>query len=206
MTSVSATFDYFSLNAAYGISDQLNVGLAYAFTLGLADSDFELAGPLTLWGGYQISHTPKLSLSATAGFTVNLNDTDDMGIAAGLGAKYLLSPKLALFTGAPYGPGPVGNHLQIDLGEDGPITFAVPVGVQFQATPQLNAFVNTELATISISNSDSIFFGADYIPLGVGGLFAVNHNIDVAASFNLFNLKENAFDIYTFTIGARWHN
>jgi hypothetical protein len=206
--SISASADALSVNATYGISDQINAGVVYAIPLGIGDVDFNAAGNLTLWGGYQISHTPKLSISATVLFGVNLDNTDDMGIAAGLGAKYLLAPKIALFTGAPYGPGPVGDHLQIGLGDPAPISFDVPVGVMLQATPQLNAFVSTELAQFAINDDagDSIFFGADYIPLALGGLFAVNPNIDVTATFALGDLKEAGFDLYAFSIGARWHN
>jgi hypothetical protein len=206
MTTVTASIDALGVTAAYGINDKITAGLDYAISLGLGDGDFEAAGPLTLWGGYQISHAPKLSIAATVGYSINLDNTDDMGIAAGLGAKYLITPAFAVFTGGPYGPGLVGDHLQISLAEDGPITFGIPVGAMFQATPQLNVFLSTELADISISNSDTIVFGADYIPLAVGGLFAVNSNIDVAASFGLANLKEDAFDAYAFSIGARWHN
>jgi hypothetical protein len=204
--TVSGTGDAMALSAAYGITDQISAGLVYAIPLGLADNDFNAAGDLTLWGGYQIAHTPKLSISATVGFGIDLDNTDNMGIAAGLGAKYLLSPKLALFTGAPYGPGLVGDHLQISLADMGPITFDIPIGAMFQATPQLNAFLSTGLATIAISNAgDSAFFGADFIPLTLGALFAVNQNIDVTAAFALADLKDAGFDLYAFSIGARWH-
>jgi hypothetical protein len=63
----------------------------------------------------------------------------------------------------------------------------------------------TTLANISISNSDTTIFGADYIPVYLGGLFAVNKNIDVQAEFGLPDMKEAQFDLYTFTLGARYH-
>lgn len=204
--SSSITADAINLSAAYGVSDQINVGLGYAVPLGVAgDNDFAAAGNLTLWGGYQIKHDPKLSISATAEFSVDLDNTDDMGLAAGLGAKYMLAPKVAVFTGMPYGPGPVGDHLKISLADSGPITFEIPVGGMYQATPELNVHAMTTLANISISNSDTTIFGADYIPLYLGGLFAVNKNIDVQAEFGLPDLKEAQFDLYTITLGARYH-
>lgn len=206
MPPASITADAINLSAAYGVSDQINVGLGYAIPLGVAgDNDFNAAGNLTLWGGYQIKHDPKLSISATAEFSVDLDNTDDMGLAAGLGAKYLVAPKFAVFTGMPYGPGPVGDHLKISLADSGPITFEIPVGGMYQATPELNVHLMTTLANISISNSDTTIFGADYIPLYLGGLFAVNKNIDVQAEFGLPDLKEAQFDLYTFTLGARYH-
>jgi hypothetical protein len=206
MTTISATGDALNLNAAYGVSDQINVGLMYFVPLGVAgDNDFNAAGTVDIWGGYQIKHDPKLSVAATADFNVDLDNTDDMGIAAGLGVRYTLAPKMAVFTGAPYGPGPVGQHLKISLADSGPITFEVPVGFMYQASPELNISAMTTLANISISNSDTSIFGADYIPLYIQGLFAVNKNVDVQAQFGLPDLKEAQFDLYTVSIGARYH-
>ena len=223
--------DFISLHGAYGITDQLSAGLDYALSLGLADGDFEAAGPLTLWGGYQIKHDIKMSLAATAAFSVDLDETDNMGIGLGLGFRYAVASKIAVFTGSPYGPGAVGGsgfgggpfsslfggggHLSISLADNGPILFDLPVGAMFQATPQLNIHAMTGLASIALSNSpytddmgeekSAFIFGADYIPLTVGGLFAVNEQIDVTASFALFDLKEVGFDIFTFTAGVRAH-
>ncbi len=205
--SSSITVVYLTLSGSYGITDKISAGALYSLSFGLGDGDFEAVGPLDLWAGFQISHSPKLSVAATADFAINLDNTDDKAIHAGLGVKYLLTPKVALFTGNAYGPGPVGNHLSISLATDGPITFDIPVGGMFQATPQLNIFARTALARIAISNAgDSTFFGKDYIPLGLGGLFNLNKNLDIAAAFDLFDVKEVGFDLYTFTAGVRWYN
>lgn len=203
--SASATLDALAINGTYGITDQISAGAVYAISLGLGDGDFEAAGPLSLWGGYQIMHKSNLSVAATAAYTINLDNTDDMAITAGLGARYLLSPKMALFTGAPFGPGPVGNHLDISLADGGPITFDIPVGFGYQAMPQLYAFATTNVATLGISNADSAFIFADYIPLGIGALYNINKNFDVAGSFDIGDLK-NGFDIFAFTVGVRWYN
>jgi hypothetical protein len=204
---ISLTADQLGVGAAYGVSDNITAGLSYAFTLGLFDSDFEIKGPLTVWGGYQVVHNETLSIAATAAFGVNLANTDQMALAAGLGARYAITPTLGVFTGGPYGPGPVGQHLRVGLGGDAtPVTFDVPVGVMFQATPQLNVNLMTALANIGISDSDTIVFGADYIPLSLGALFSVTSSIDAAAQFSLIDLKEIGFDLWTLTIGARWYN
>ena len=206
MMTESVHADGIALNAAYGVSDQINVGFNYLVGLGaVGDNDFNAAGPLALWGGYQVKHDPKLSLAATADFTVNLDNTDDMAIHAGLGARYMVAPKIGVFTGAPYGPGPVGQHLSISLADSGPITFAIPVGGMFQATPELNLHLMTTLATISISNSSTTIIGADVTPLSLGGLFAVNKNIDVQAEVGVPDLSGDAFDLLIFQLGARYH-
>lgn len=205
MTS-SATSDGMNVSAAYGVSDQINAGLSYGVPLGVAgDNKFTAAGTLDVWGGYQVKHDTKMSLAATADFSVNLDNTDAMAINAGLGFRYMVAPKIGVFTGAPYGPGPVGNHLSISLASNGPITFAIPVGGMFQATPELNVHLMTQLASISISNSSTTIFGADYIPLNLGGLFAVNKNIDVQAEFGLADVENSQFDLFQLTLGARYH-
>lgn len=217
----SATLDFITLQAAYGVTDQISVGLLYALSLGLGDGDFEAVGPLSLWGGYQIKHDAKMSLAATGAFAIDLDNTDTKGIGLGLGFRYSVADKIAVFTGAPYGPGPVGGagfgggplaglfggggHLNISLADMGPITFDLPVGGMFQATPELAVHLMTNLASISISNSDTIIFGADYIPLIVGGLYSANEQIDVLASLNLPDLKEAQFDLFVISVGARIH-
>jgi hypothetical protein len=226
MTSgASFTLDFITLRAAYGVTDQISVGLNYALSLGLGDGDFEAAGPLTLWGGYQIKHDAKLSLAATGAFSIDVDDTDTKAIGLGLGVRYTVAPKIGVFTGAPYGPGAVGGsgfggaagqlfgggHLSIELnGQDlapSPITFGIPVGAMYQATPELNINVSTNLGSIAINEDagDSVFFGADFIPLSIGGLFAVNDMIDATFNLALPDLKEDQFDVFVITVGARAH-
>ena len=60
----------------------------------------------------------------------------------------------------------------------------------YQATPELNVHVMTTLATFKIANSSTGFFGADFVPLALGGLFAVNKNIDVQAEFLMDDLVD----------------
>ena len=214
--TISATADGFGVGAGYGITDKITAGLTYGFTPGIiGDADSELKGDLDIFGEFQIMHDAKLDVTASADFDFDLcAGTDAMGdcvsgkaLHAGLGARYTLAPKMAVFTGAPYGPGAVGQHLSISLESDGPITFAVPLGFMYQATPELNVHLMTELTRIAISNAgDSIFFGADYIPLTLGGLYSVTPNIDITAMFVLPDVKEIGFDLYAFAIGARYYN
>jgi hypothetical protein len=211
------------------VTDQISAGLNYAMTLGLADSDFAADGPLTLWGGYQIKHDAKMSVAVTAAFSIDVGETDNKAIGAGLGFRYTVADKIAVFTGAPYGPGPVGGsgfggplgalfgggHLSVSLADMGPILFDLPVGAMFQATPELNINVSTQLASIALSNSPyfddmgeekaASIFGADLIPLSIGGLFAVNDMIDGVVNFNLPDLKDAGFDFFVVSVGARAH-
>src|SRR5262249_20655545 len=124
-------------------------------------------GPLAIFGMFQIMHSSKMSVAVTADFTADLCGSIDMmgncnttkSIHAGLGAKYQVAPKMAVYTGnAPFGPGPVGQHLAISLESNGPITFSLPVGFAMQVTPQVLGWVQTTLFGAYISNAPS---GAD---------------------------------------------
>lgn len=212
--SASFTADALVLGGGYGITDKITAGAQYVIAPGIiSDGDSEFKGELDIFAQFDIKTDDKLHLTASADFAYDLCGSRDMmgecvgtkAIHAGLGLRYKLTPKMAVFTGAPYGPGPVGQHLSISLEDMGPITFALPVGFMFQATPELNINAQTSLGTIAINDSagDSAFFGADFIPLSVGGLFAINEQIAVEAALNLPDLKEQQFDALIFTVGAR---
>jgi hypothetical protein len=163
----------------------------------------------------------KLSVAASASLLIQLGDTTTEAILAGLGVKYLVAPKIVVFTGGgsfpgttlsfgdAYGPlagSPSGQHLSIGLNDPMPIGFDIPVGAGFQATPELYVGVSTSIGHIGIKDSDSAFFGADFIPLNVGALFNVNNNIDAGAFILLPDLKEIQFDLAFIGIGARYYN
>lgn len=205
--SASATAEFLELGAGYGVSDKLTVGATYAVDIhddgGTFPSDDRWKGPLGLYGAFNVINKDKLSVTAGADFSINLGNTDDKAIHAGLSAKYMLSPKLAVYTGNVLPIGPAGQHLSIGLGTNGPITFAVPVGVAIQATPQVFAFADTTLASFSISNSANEFIFSDFIPLDVGVLFRAAKDLDVGVQFQ-DDLK-NAGDFYQFGLMARYY-
>jgi len=204
MTSVSSTAEFLALGADYGVSDKLDLGFTYALNVHDDAGTFQdfPKGPLDLHGAFNLVHKDKLSVTAGADFDINLDNTDDKSIHAGLSAKYMVAPKIAVYTGNPIPLGPAGQHLSIGLGTNGPITFAVPVGVALQATPQLFAFVDTTLASFSISNSSNAFIFSDFIPVDVGALFRAGKDLDVGVTFQ-DDLK-NAGDFYIFGITARY--
>ena len=191
----------------YGISDKLTIGAEYAITL----SSFEAKGPLTLYGEDGLMHTPKLYVAFSADLVVDFDSVDAMGnsatsetLQAGLGARYLVAPKIAIFTGTPYGPGPVGQHLSIGFQSGAPITLAIPAGVGLQATPQLFAWVSTVLADISISNSSTTIIFKDNIPFEIGALYSATKNIDVGAFLDFPDL-EHAGDFYEVGVMGRYY-
>jgi hypothetical protein len=220
----SATQEGLNLGAGYGITDKITAGLEYAFPVaGDGTDNSKFKGPLTIFGNLLLAHSDKLTVAVNADFNYDVcGSIDQMGecsgtkaIHAGLGLKYRVAPKLAIFTGSPIGPGPVGQHLTISLEDSGPITFDLPVGAGLQATPQIFAFAETNLALFRLANANGadtvspIFSDAEMggigIPLALGGFFGVNKQLHVGAQLSFPDLA-HAGDLWGVTVGARFYN
>lgn len=205
----SATATGLGIVGGYGINDKLSVGGSYSFTL----DEFEIKGPLSIYGAYTLVDNGKLTIGASADVVFNFNGSDGMGgsstdttIHAGLAARYKIAPQLAVFTGSPWTPGPLGQHLSLGLNEGAPKTFSIPVGVGFQATPELFAFANTTLATIMLSDpgmGDRVSFIGDLIPLTIGAFYSVTPNIDAVVAFDMPDVP-SVGDLFAVTVGARY--
>jgi len=205
----------------YGVSDKLTVGAAYAFGL---INDFEIKGPFSLYAAYSLYAKDKLTIGASGNVTFDFNNSADTTLQAGLGVRYQVVPKVAIYTGGtplsasglslagavpnetPTAGGILGQHLSIGLYSKGPITFDLPIGAGFQATPQIFAWVNTSIGHINFSNSANAFIFADYIPLDIGANYRASKNLQVEAYMALPDLKNAQFDLVFFGIGARYYN
>ncbi|MEO6775515.1 MAG: outer membrane beta-barrel protein [Kofleriaceae bacterium] len=210
----SSTSEGLHLGFGYGVDDKLTVGAEYAFAL----HDFEIKGPLTLYGSYSLYHAGKLTIGGSADLLIDFNgagsvnvmtgavsSSTDLALQAGLGVRYMLTDKVAVYTGSPIAPGPLGQHLSIGLNNSGPITFDIPVGVALQATPQVYAYLQTDVARLGISNSSNAFLFADFIPLDLGVYYTASKALDVGAFLNLPDLKNAKFDVLEFGIAARYY-
>jgi hypothetical protein len=223
--SSSATGEALHVGGAFGLVDKVAVGVDYlAPVAGDVFKDMTGKGPLAIFGMYSLKDDAKMHIAVTADFTANLcgvltidatsgsaSCSVTKAIHAGLGARYNVTPKIAVFTGAPIGPGPVGQQLDISLESSGPITFGLPVGVGLQATPQLFAYVQPMLASFYISNApmgaDSArFWFTDKLgaPTTFGAFFAMSSKLQLGAS--LYDDLKHAGDIYSISLGARFYN
>lgn len=220
-TSTSVTSEALDLGVGYGVNDKLTVGAGYAFSI----HDFEIKGPLTLFGAYSLLSSGKLTIGASADLTLNFNSTDAMGkstttetLHAGLGVRYRLAPTVAIYSGGkpnplggvasemPMAGSVLGQHLAIGLNSSAPITFDIPVGLGIQASPQAFLWVNTSVARLGFSNSSNAFLFKDFIPLNVGLNYAVDSHLNLNAFLTLPDLKESKFDLLFAGIGVRYYN
>jgi len=202
-TTASATAEELLVGAGYGVNEKLELGVTYALDVHDDSGTFPNSGkgPLAIYAGYNLM-AGKLSVAAGADFSINLGNTDSKSINAGLAVRYMVAPKIAIVTGNPVPPGPVGQHLSISLASNGPITFALPVGVELQAAPKAFLYLNTEIASFSISNSSNAFLFSDFIPVDLGLLYRAAPGLDVGAHFS-DDLK-NAGDFYVFGVMLRY--
>lgn len=203
------------LGAGYGVTDKITAGLEYSF----AFYDFEIKGPLAVFGEYQLLHKERLSVAASADVTFDFDGTNstggnalDVGVHAGVGARYLVAPKMAVYTGSPYGPGPVGRQFNVPTDGDNAITFDLPLGFAYQALPQLFAYADTRVLQVNIANKGmnddtAVIIGSDTggVPLTLGGLYTLTRVLDITAALVSPDLTDFG-DKWGVSVGARWHN
>jgi hypothetical protein len=230
------------LAGAYGISKDLSVGAEYGFPFAGDGTDKTTGrGPFHLYGLFSLTQDESLTVAVVAAFQANLaggfdamsgDPTTTKAFSAGFDVRYKLTPDLAVFTGSPFGPAVPGTlaglaiaglpargaqqHFSMSLEDKGAILFDVPVGIGWQAMPELFAYLDTVLASFAISNSpyvemsgktkSAVFFGGDDLkyPLHLGAFYAFDKNIDLGGAL-LTNL-DAAGDLYVVSLAARWTN
>ncbi|MBK7538731.1 MAG: hypothetical protein IPI49_25870 [Myxococcales bacterium] len=205
-----AKFETFTLglNGGYGVSDDLEVRLSYGLTL----KEFEAKGPLAFEVGYKILRGAaggKLEVIGRVGTGYDLALEGLAPLVAGAQVQYNISDKLAVVSS--------GKHLNISLEEASsgvapapvvtirPIFLSLPVGVGYQATPELYAQIDTNIGNIEISDAPTTFIFADFIPLTASFVYNLQPALDITASFGFTDLKNNAGDNITASIGAQYY-
>jgi hypothetical protein len=186
----STTSEGLAVAGDYGVSDKIQVGASYGLTL----NSFEAKGPFDVHALYRLAHG-KLKAAAEAHFGYDLNSQNG-DITLGAQVQYNVAPKFAVYTGGD----------QLDLGiirnmGSSPITLAIPVGVEAQATPNVFAFAATQLANFSLSNSSTVYI-SDITPLTVGAFYSPSNKMDFGIAANFFDLQ-NASTIWAITATAR---
>nr|HEX4315069.1 hypothetical protein [Kofleriaceae bacterium] len=199
-----------SVAVNYGVNDKLEVGGGYAFNL----KDFDATGTLYGHGAYLVSHTDKMDIGVAAALSFDLHSSGDVDLAAGAWIRYRLAPKLTLFTGQPamipdlpvggFGGfiGPTGYQFTANLNNGNAVELGIPVGVGYQATPNVWVYGQTLLANLVLNGGgDNAFIFSDFIPITLGAWYSMD-KLDVGASFG-DDLK-NAGDFYAITLNARY--
>jgi hypothetical protein len=127
----------------------------------------------------------------------------------GLALRFKLSPQVSLYTdtnvcgGCINIAGPVmGQGLIARFGGETIAGFTIPVGISYQASPQVYLYGSTVLGAVLVSpETDSAFLFNDVIPIIAGGWYTASKQIEIGASIT-DDLKD-ASNNYFFELRAR---
>jgi len=181
-----------SVGGSYGVSEKLEVGAFYAFAL----KEFEAKGDLTVQAAFSLLEgNLAVAPNLTTGYDLFSEGIDPLGLGARV--RFRVNDQLAINS--------PGSQLSIALdGDPKPIALGLPVGVSYQVSPALYAFVNTSIGNLSIADSTTTFIFADNLPLAVGAFFSPSNTMDFGGQLSWFDLKE-ASDTIAITLSARLH-
>lgn len=189
-----ATLDVLGL---YGVNDKLEVGVDYAFAL----KEFEAKGNLGIGIAYSLLADDKLTVAADVATGFQIVDPSGIEpISLGAEVQFKINDTLAVYT--------PGHQFTIGIAEETGkgMSIDVPVGVGFQASPQIFAHVDTNLAFIALNDEAGTtgVIGADFFPLAVGAFFSPSNTMDFGASFGFIDLKADA-GFFAIVGSARLH-
>ena len=160
----------------YGVTDDFEAQVRYRFAL----KAFETKGTLNLELGYKILRGAaggKLEMIARARPGYDFVNEGAAPVLLGLHVQYNATPRFAIISGIP------GTE-QLKISVDGPIKpidVSLPIGVGFQATPELYVELDTKLATIDISDSYTTVIGSDTTPVVLTAVWSAIPALDVQA-------------------------
>ena len=192
----------------YGITDDIELAFAhYAFPtsdvgkgaiaagLGYKLARRAMGGKLEAVARAEIGYDLAASVDLTTGETSGA--VSPLGL--GVHVQYKVTPKIALVT--------PGNQLVIGL-DPNFIELDIPVGVGFQATPELYVQLDTTIAAINIKDSATAVIFADTTPLSLTATYNVMPALDVLAGIAL-NLTPpdpiGVGDTFAILLGARYY-
>lgn len=202
------------VGAAYGVSDQIQVGGDYAFQLA---PNTDAAGIFAAHVKLRLTHNQQMSaaLGASIFYSDSLSSSGVTLLSGGISFRYRLNPQLSIYTdtnaaaGAVNIAGPVMGQgvVAIVSGSNGAsgetlAGFTIPAGIAYQASPQLYLYGATVFGAIILSpQTDSFFLFRDVIPIVAGGWYSVSPKLEIGASIT-DDLKD-AGNNYFFEFGGR---
>lgn len=163
----------------YGINKKLSVGITHATGVCLTGTDGGCAkayNDLGLEALYSLMGRGSFQLAANAGLALpSLADPTVLGLRAGIITR-VLAGKIAFVLS----PSLYVGFTERDLMGD---ALSVPLEIQYQLNNQTALLLETGFAGALDGLAD-----AYAIPVGLGGLFAINEKLDVGLAFRFGNL------------------
>lgn len=180
---------------AYGVTPELQVGVGY----GLLVEPFEARGAVAVGAGYAFYREGAIELvgSGTIGYDLLAEDMAPLGL--GVLGQYTINETVAVVMP----DGQLSIALAADAMDASPVTLGLPIGVGVQPTASIYAQVDTVLASVGISDADTVIVGADTIPLNAGAYYSPSNRFDIGAGLGT-DLKA-ASDTLAFFAAFRYH-
>ncbi len=180
-----------SVGGDYGVIDPLQVGLFYSFAL----KDFDAEGDLGAAASYLYYEGDKLAGMAFAEVGYSFAEEGLAPLGIGSLIWYTISDTMAVYT---------CPALTVALEEVAPdvtpIFLSLPVTFALQATTNIYAELSTELASIEISDSETLLFGADYVPASVTAIFSPDNKLDIGAGLSWDDISDDAGSLEIFAL------
>ncbi len=188
-TTVRSTDPIGRLGAAFGVARWLTVGAEYAFVVDAPGT----AGLLTVSGSSELYACGRLAIAVSLAASFDLDSTGDGDLAAGIAVRYRISPRLAVFTGAPWVPGPFGRQLAASFGPERSAALELPVGLEVQLAPRLLAYASTGITTIILTDPGRERRGSWVLrrtPVSAGVWLSVDRRLSLAGTFATPDLQD----------------
>jgi hypothetical protein len=202
-----ANHDFSTMTGApilgYGFTDDFEVQVPYAF----ATKDFEIKGNLAIDVGYKLLRGAaggKLEAIARVRGGYSFLDEIATPLQLGVHVQYNFTDTLAVISGVPG-----SQQLRITLDDGGsmvkPIDFSLPIGVGYQATPELYLQLDTKLFQLDLSDSENLAIFADVTPVALTAVYNVMPALDVQAAIAIDLSNDEPGDTLSFLLGFRYY-
>ena len=205
-TTVSSTGTLLDAAVGYGVTDDLELNtLTPTYTVYTSPKG-TAKGPLDLGIGYKLlrgAMDGKLEVIARAVIGYQLELGGFRPLRLGVQVQYNVTPKVAIIS-HDLANGNAGISIALD-GTPKLVYLTLPVGVAFQATPELWIEADTLLfQSIKISNSDTVSI-ADATPLLLTGIYnTMDGHLDLLGYAGFSDLQ-HAGDTFSFGVGFRYY-
>src|SRR5882724_3200913 len=201
-TSRNTAFDL-KAGAGYGATELVTVGGEYTLPIADANGAFSNAGTLAAFGGYSVVRDDKMAVVVGGDLSLGFAGGATATLHLGASVRYKLAPTLVAYTGNLYAPGPYGRQLVLGLNNSAAVALDLPVGIGWQGSPKLFAWVETSLAHVKLANTTNAWLFADMIPIDIGALYRAAKDVDVGGFFQID--VENPKDAFSLGLQARYY-
>ncbi|MFT3696990.1 MAG: hypothetical protein QM831_27860 [Kofleriaceae bacterium] len=196
-----------ALAVGYGITDDLEINTVMPTYQIQLSPDGSAKGPLDLGLGYRVAHGAaggrlKVAVRAVDGLQFG-DSTTVRPLRIGAQVEFDVTPKFAVLS-HDIGAGNFGVSVGLD-GDVKPIFLTLPIGVAYQALPNLWVEADTAIAnSIKLKDASNVFI-SDQTPLDLTGVFTtLDGHLDVLG-YVWFGDLQHAGDTWMIGAGIRYY-